>query len=51
MSSDDEQAGWVAGGAVLAGIALGGLAMAVVRRMIGRESRTDEVAEVDEDKS
>ena len=34
--SKDEKAGWVAGGAVLVAIALGGAAMAVVRRVVGR---------------
>ncbi|UAL30784.1 hypothetical protein K8W59_04565 [Nocardioides rotundus] len=33
--STDEQAGWVAGGAVLAAIAIAGAAMVVVRRVLG----------------
>ena len=35
MTTDDEKAGWVAGGAVLAAIAFAGAAMAVVRRRLG----------------
>lgn len=33
--STDEQAGWVAGGAVLAAIGIAGAAMVVVRRVLG----------------
>ena len=32
---DDEKAGYIAGGAVLVGVALGGIAMAVLRRVLG----------------
>lgn len=37
MSHDDDKAGMFAGGAVIAAVALGGIAMAVIRRVAGRQ--------------
>lgn len=47
---DDQRAGYVAGGAVLAGVLLGGIAMAVLRRVLG-PARDPMVAEAEADEA